>query len=424
MTHVHVRYLIVGGGVAASEAARAIRSRDAGGSVLLVGQEATRPYHRPPLSKQYLSRQSVRADLSAAPIGFYADQHIELRTGRRATQIDTARHAVTLDSGEVIAADAILLAVGSVPKFLKVPGAELPNTFYLRNLDDADRLINAIEKAKNEGRPHARGKGRAAVVGGGVLGPELAGTLSALGLHVDLVVAGPYPWWKWVGETIGKFAGRALGAHGVAVHEHVRAARFDGDGRVQRIVLTDGRSLDCDFVVAATGVNPNREILRNTPINAERAILADAFGQTNIPGIFAAGDCAAVFDPLFDKHRIVDHWDHARRTGELAGLNMAASLGHGERVPFSGVTHFTSTLFGLELHVWGESRLVHHRLVRGHANGETADVAEIGLAEDGRVVQAAAIGRTGEHAALCDLIATRANLTGREESVKDPAVAL
>src|SRR5215207_1707813 len=115
MSILHVRYLLVGGGLASSSAAAAIREVDPEGSVLLVGQEVNRPYHRPPLSKQYLRREQGRAELMTVPAGWFAERHVELRTGRRVAHLDVVRQVATLDSGEEVAYDRLLLATGAVP---------------------------------------------------------------------------------------------------------------------------------------------------------------------------------------------------------------------------------------------------------------------------------------------------------------------
>jgi 3-phenylpropionate/trans-cinnamate dioxygenase ferredoxin reductase subunit len=424
MSDTHVRYLVIGGGLAGSEAARAIRERDPAGSVLLLSQEINRSYDRPALAGEYLRRARSRGQLGVLPPDWFADHHVELRTQCRVSAIDAPRRIVTLGSGEQIAADALLLATGSMPRPVHLPGAQLPGVYALRTIEDADRLLHAIDKARAEGRRHERGRGRVVVIGGGLLAPELSATLASLGLQIDLLLGGGHPWWKFAGETLGRVASHHLREQGVTLHEHARAERLDGDGRVQRAMLTDGSTIDCDFVVAALGVLPNRDLLRHTPINAEKAILTDARCRTNVEGIFAAGDCAAIFDPLFGKHRIIDHWDHARFSGALAGANMAALLGHGAWRDYDTVSHFDTHLFDLHLHAWGEPRLVHHRLVRGEASVRTHDLAEIGVAADGRVAFVAVIGREGEHASLRSLVGRRFDAAGHEEALKDPATPL
>src|SRR5688572_27985880 len=354
MSVLHVKYLIVGGGLAGSAAAEAIRAIDPQGELVVVGRESIRPYHRPPLSKSYLRRRSDRAELFVQPEGWYADKRIQLRTGVRAAHLDVARRVVTLQSGEGISFDRLLLATGMSPVHLNIPGADLPNLYYLRTLDDVERLGHAIDKAKNEGTKHparrglasaspsdaadgATGRGRVTVIGAGVLGVEIAATMTQIGLAVDLVASHAHPWDKFAGDNTGKFIAHYLEKHGVTVHANRRPLRLEGDGRVQRVVLDEQTSVPCDFVVAAVGAVTNKELLRGTPINAEKAILVDHRCRTNVPNVFAAGDCAAVFDPLFGKHRIIDHWEHAKVTGVIAGTNMA-----GGDVGYEVVNHFFS----------------------------------------------------------------------------------
>jgi NADH dehydrogenase FAD-containing subunit len=253
-----------------------------------------------------------------------------------------------------------------------------------------------------------------------VLGPELAGTLAEMGHRVELIVGGPHPWWKFAGETIGRFARRVLNDVGVVVHENVRAERIEGDGRAQRVVLADGQTVGCELVISATGAIPNRDLLRGTPIDAEKAILTDAQARTNVDRIFAAGDCAAIFDPLFGKHRIIDHWPHAIATGRLAGANMAAVLGHGPTLSFAGASGFETSLPGHTLVAFGEPRKVDHRLVRGSGNA----IAEIGVDTDGRVAFVCSVGRADETAALQQLVSDRRDIRGMEESLKDPEVSI
>jgi 3-phenylpropionate/trans-cinnamate dioxygenase ferredoxin reductase subunit len=419
MSNHHVKYLLVGGGVASSSAAQAIRDVDAEGSVLLVGLEVNRPYNRPPLSKQYLRRQSDRAELSSLPMGWFGEHQVELRTGRRVVQLDTVRQVAFLNDGEEVAYDRLLLATGSSPVHLDVPGATLPNVFSLRTIEDADRLLNAIDKAKREGRPnHLGGHGRVAVIGAGLLGVELAGSLTQLELAVDLV-SSSHPWDHFAGENTGKFLSLLLQKHGVRVHAGARPERLEGDGRVQRVILNDGTTLHCDFAVVAIGAAANKELVRNTPIGVGRAILVDEHCRTNVPHIYAAGDCAALLDPLFGKHRVMDHWDNAVVTGRLAGRNMA-----GIDEPYAETNRFRTNVFDLDVTVWGEPRLVDRRLLRGTPNVDAPAFSEIGVAADGRVAQVVAVGKVTEHDALRELVSRRFAINGNEERIKDPASPL
>ncbi len=164
MSRTHVKYLLAGGGVAAAAAAAAIRAVDPTSPVLMVGQEPVRPYHRSPLSKAYLGRRQPRAELFSVGDDWFARHAVQLRTGRRVAHLNTARQAVTLDDGQEVGYDRLLLATGAAAAKPDVPGATLPNLFTVRTLADVDRLGHAVDIAK--GRRH----GRVAVIGGGVLG--------------------------------------------------------------------------------------------------------------------------------------------------------------------------------------------------------------------------------------------------------------
>lgn len=421
-----VQYLLIGGGLASSSAAKAIREVDPNGTIMLVAQEIVRPYHRPPLSKEFLRKEKTREELFTLNRDWFETNHVELRSGRRAAHMDLTRSAVTLDHGEVIGYSKLLLATGMSPRHLEIPGADLPNLFYLRTLADAEHLQKAIEKATHEGHPHVAGtrtgpRGRAAVIGGGVLGVELAASLTQAGVSVDLLCGRAHPWHKFAGEITGKAVAAFLEKRGVRVHTNARPQRLEGDGRVQRVVLGDNRVIDCDFAVAAIGAVAHRELLRSTPIEAEKAILTDVHCRTNIPDVYAAGDCAAIFDPLFGKHRILDHWDNAVVTGTLAGRNMA-----GRAEAYSAVNNFFSDVFDLSLNGWGESRLVDRRIVRSsrNGNGDLPDVIEVGVAADGRVAQVLAVGHAADEQFLRGLVAQRSRIDGLEEQFKNPAVPL
>jgi NADPH-dependent 2,4-dienoyl-CoA reductase/sulfur reductase-like enzyme len=346
---------------------------------------------------------------------WFEENAVEMRTGRRVAHLDCPRQAVTLDTGEQVQFDRLLLATGASPRPLNIPGADLPNVFYMRTIEDADRLVHAIDKARREGRKHDRGQGVVCVIGGGVLGVELAASLTAMGLSVHLVAA-KHPWERFAGESSGKFVTRYLESRGVSVHCGERPQALQGDGRVQRVAMPSGEPIVCDFTVAAVGMSANRELLRGTPISAERAILVDDHCRTNVEAIYAAGDCAAVFDPLFGKHRIIDHWDNARITGDIAGANMA-----GDDLRYDAVNWFSSDVFDLHLNVWGEARQVHHRVTRGTPSVESPAMVEFGIATDGRIAQIMAVNHTDDDNVLRELVRARATADGREELLKDPS---
>lgn len=420
MERLHVNHLLLGGGVTGASAARRIRQIDSSASILLVGQEISRPYHRSDLIRRYLARLCGRRELSFMPEGWFSANHVELRTGCRATHIDTARRSVLLETGQEVSYDHLLIATGRSALALNIPGAHWPNVHYARTIEQTDRLLHAVEAAKTEGTRHDQGRGRVVVIGGGLHAVEVACALRKHRLHVTLLCPGRYLWSRFAGETTGRWLAHYLSHQGVQVKTDAPVAALEGDGRAQRVVLSEASPIPCDLVVSALGTQVNRDLVRNTIIAAEKAILTDARGRTNVPDIFAAGDCAAFFDPLFGKHRLSDHWDNATITGEIVGANMT-----GLNESFTQVGSFNGWVGDLTMQGFGEPRFVQRRLIRGTPSVSDPDFLEIGMDEQGRIRQILAIGaRKDQNPRLCELIHRGLVVNGQEERIKDPAVSL
>ena len=443
MSDLHVKYLLLGGGVASFAAAKAIRQRDQQGSLMLIGQEISRPYDRTQISKGFLRRQVPRSALFTSEPDWFANQRVQLRTGTQAAHLDATRRIVILGTGQALTYDKLLIAIGAQPRKLPLPGAEMPGVLMLRTIEDVERLHTVIDGARAHGRPHDTGRGKAVVIGGGLMGVEAAASFRQLGLAVDLVVGSAYPWASFAGESTGKLVSMFLKSKGINVFDGLRATKVEGDNRAQRIALSNGKSLDCDFVLAAVGTTPNKDLLRGTPIVAEKAILTDEHCRTSEPDIFAAGDCAAVRDPLFGKHRWAEQWDTAAITGTIAGSNMAAEAAPAlPAESFNSVTTFGTEAFGVRLRAWGSSKHLDHRILRGTPTLESPEFIEIAVASDGRITQIlatgifsppplAAEGQGGglgqlesSSTVLEELVRRRVNVSGKEEALKDPAVPL
>lgn len=433
MAQIHVKHLLIGGGVASLSAARAIRATDAAGSVLMVTQEAVRPYHRGQLTTRLARRGTPGDEFFAVAPEWFADNRVELRTGVRAVRVDAIRMAVSLDNGDEVWFDRLLLATGAVPMTLNLDGAALPNVFHLRTLADADRVHNAIEQTLLARRAPGGYLDRserivprpvAVVVGGGLYGVEVAAGLAARGLEVHIVESTGHLWPRFAGGVTAQSLGHAIEREeNASVHLNVHPLHFEGDGRVQRVVLSDGNIIACDLVLVAAGSMVPREILRGTPIACERAILVDKHCQTNIPNIFAAGDCSAILDPLFGKHRWIDYGEHAAVTGRIAGANMAADV-YPPPVSYDAVNHFTSKAFGVTLRGWGEARFVARRVHRTSIGPDGHGLIEFGIDADGRVAQVLTLDVDHDPSNLERLVATRRDISGIEEQLRDPAVRI
>ena len=407
------RYLVVGGGVAASAAAEAIYNRDPGGSVLVVGREVSRPYHRPPLSKTYLRGEIDRPDLIAQPMGWFPEHDVDLRTGRRVTQLDPGRRRATLDDGRVVQYEQCVLAYGMTVAPLEVPGAGLPGLHYLRTVEDADQLKQRAARAVAEGR------GRACVVGGGLLGAEVAASLTRRGVAVDWLIGDDLPWQSSAGEAVGRFVLGLLEKHGVACHRGRTAAELLGDGRVQRVRLDDESELPCDFAVACVGARVDSRPVAGTRVTLGRAILCDEFGRTDAEAVWAAGDCCLLLDRRFGKRLPCGHWDVARLQGGHVGRNAALAATGGEPAAWDAVPGWHSEVFGVDLFSWGTPLVAERRTVRGSVNVDRPAFAEVAFDADGRVCQATVVGRDGERGALRELVRARVPAAEVEARLRD-----
>jgi NADPH-dependent 2,4-dienoyl-CoA reductase/sulfur reductase-like enzyme len=245
--------VVVGAGLAGTRTAETPRARDFQGRIVVVGDEPVAPYERPALSKEYLSESWDDERLLLRPQGFWDAQEIELRLGRRIVAVDYTAHAVAA-SGDELAWDALVLGTGARPR--RLPLAAPPGVYVLRTLVDAHALRAVL-------LPEAR----LVVVGGGLIGAEVASTARGLGVKVVMVEAGAAPLARFLGAEVGQLLADRYRAHGVELHTGVRAASFraGSDGRLAGVLLTDGRELAANAALLAVGAEPARELLPSRP---------------------------------------------------------------------------------------------------------------------------------------------------------------
>lgn len=282
MTDASADVLIIGAGHAGGTAAALLRQNGFEGSIILVGDEPIGPYQRPPLSKA-----ALRDDLSVVPtplkpVEFYAKAAIDLRLARRAERLDRQATKVLLTSGESISYDQLIIALGSRPVQLSVPGADLAGIVGLRTAVDAEQLRVAL----------ARGK-HLAIVGGGYIGLEVAASARALGAEVTVIERESRLLARVASREISSFFHDCHVRHGVRFELCTAVTGFEGrDGRLTGICLGDGRTLDCDAALVGVGAVPNDEIAREGGLETETGIIVDHESRSSDPAIFAIGDVA------------------------------------------------------------------------------------------------------------------------------------
>lgn len=328
--------VIAGGGLAGATAAFALREQGYAGRVVLVSEEATPPYERPPLSKGYLRGEEPLERAFVRPPADYAASDIELLAGRRVMSLDVVARRVELDDGSRLAFDALLIATGSEPRRLDVPGA-VRGVHYLRTVADADAIRAAAAEADS-----------VALVGGGWVGSEVAASLRQLGRTVTIVSDPPRPLERVLGPEVAEVY-RALHAeHGVRFVTG-RVASVESARGQALLRLRDGRTVSADLVVAGVGATPRLELASGAGLAiAEGGIAVDEHLRTAAPDVWAAGDVAAAWHPRLRRRIRVEHWDNAIEQGMAAAASM---LGTG--APYARTPYFFSDQFDLGMEYRG-----------------------------------------------------------------------
>lgn len=344
-------YLIIGGGLAAAAAVDGIRERDPVGSIVILGEESEPPYHRPPLSKEYVRTPTARRDmLHVKPERWFEEEgRAEVRTATRAVSLDAADRSVGLAGGETVAGERLLLATGGRPRTLPVPGVELEGVFTLRTVDDAEAI-----------RAVARRSEHAVLIGAGFIGMELAASLAAMDVSPVVVEQEARVWPRLLPPGIAEFIRSYLEERGVRFRLSSRVEALQGPARVRRVLLEDGVEIPCDLVVVGIGIRPNVELAAGAGLAVQDGVVVDKFGETSHAHIYAAGDVARFPDPVFGDACRVEHWDHAKAHGRCIGRNMA-----GDRTAYDHLSYFFSDVFDLSLNVFGRPAEADRTVVRG-----------------------------------------------------------
>jgi 3-phenylpropionate/trans-cinnamate dioxygenase ferredoxin reductase subunit len=318
-------FVIVGGGLAGAKAAETLRAEGFDGRVVLVAGEEELPYERPPLSKGYLLGKADRESPWVHAADWYGEQGVELRTGVRATRLDAAAHRLTLDTGEELGFAKLLLATGSSARRLPVPGGDLDGVRYLRTLPDADRLLADF----------TGGGRRVVVVGAGWIGLEVAAAARHHGNDVTIVEPQPTPLHAVLGPEMGRVFARLHREHGVDLFTDTIVRGIRGAaGRVESVATDRHAGLAADVVVVGVGATPNVELAAAAGLEVDNGVVTDDALRTSAPDVFAAGDVASSFHPLFGRYVRVEHWANALDGGPAAARSMLGQEVSYDRVPY------------------------------------------------------------------------------------------
>jgi 3-phenylpropionate/trans-cinnamate dioxygenase ferredoxin reductase subunit len=305
-------FVIVGGGMAGALAAQTLREEGFDGKITMLGQEPNAPYERPPLSKDYLQGKAERDSIFVQPEPWYAEHAVELSLGSAVTSLDPASRTVITAKGDQLRYDKLLLATGSKPRHLDVPGADLDGVYYLRNVEDSDRLKIKFAEAN-----------RVVIIGAGWIGLETAAAARAAGLDVTLLISGDLPLEHVLGPEVAPIFDELHRSHAVDLRYRTTAVELTGrHGTVTGVMVSDGTRIDADMIIVGVGVAPRTELAAAAGLKIDNGIVVDEHLRTSDPDIFAAGDIAQTYSPRLGRHIRVEHWANARRQGAVAAKAM------------------------------------------------------------------------------------------------------
>jgi 3-phenylpropionate/trans-cinnamate dioxygenase ferredoxin reductase subunit len=359
-------FVIVGAALAGAKAAETLREEGFDGRIVLVGAEPERPYERPPLSKDYLRRETTDKPY-VHDEGFYEENDIELRIGTEVESIDRSGSDVVLTDGKRIGFDRLLLTTGAEPRRLNVPGGDLDGVLYLREVADSDAIAERVEAG-----------GKLVTIGAGWIGAEVAASARTKGCEVTILERGALPLERVLGPELGAIYRDIHADHGVELLPSTELEAIEGDGAVRAVRTADGRSIDADFVVVGVGVIPRTQLAEAAGLELRNGIVTNEQLETSAAGIYAAGDVANALHPFYGDHIRVEHWANALNQGPAAARNML-----GKQAPYDNLPYFFSDQYDVGMEYAGYATKWDEVVFRGDVAGR--EFIAFWLA-DGRVV--------------------------------------
>jgi 3-phenylpropionate/trans-cinnamate dioxygenase ferredoxin reductase subunit len=341
--------VIVGASHASAQLAATLRQGGWEGNISIVGEEAIPPYHRPPLSKAYLAGEKHSDELLIRPGTFYEKTAIDMVLGSRVTAIDTDRKQVMLHDGGTIPYDKLALTTGARVRKLDLPGHEQEGVFYLRDLNDVDRIRGFIGPGKS-----------AVIIGGGYIGLETAASMRKLGMEVTVLEALPRVLQRVTAPEVSAFYTRVHREEGVEIVTDAVVKGLTGDGTVTGVELDDGSQLAADLVIIGVGVIPDTELAETAGLEVDNGIVVDEFARTSDPDIVAAGDCTNHFNPIYQRRLRLESVQNATDQAKTAANTLCGKLEAYHALPW-----FWSDQYDLKLQIAGLSQGFDRVVVRG-----------------------------------------------------------
>ncbi len=365
-------FVVIGAGQAGGRAVEAMRAEGFAGHIVLIGDEAYRPYERPPLSKQLLIGDDGPERVFLRSEAYYREHGTELRLGSAAVAIDRGARRIRLAGGDTLAYDKLLIVTGAWARRLAVPGSDLPGVHYLRNIDDslAIRARLAVDA-------------RVVIVGGGYIGLEVAAAARTRGCRVTVLEMRDALMSRVVAPEIGGYFAAIHRRRGVDIRTGVTVERFEGRGRLERVVGVDGETFPADLAVVGVGAAPNTDLAVDAGLAVGDGIVVDEYGRTSDADIFAAGDVANHPSPLLGRRLRLESWQNAQNQAIAVARVMC-----GKFEPYAELPWFWSDQYDLNLQMVGLPERWDRLVWRGEPAERKFSVFYL---EDGAVVAANAV---------------------------------
>jgi 3-phenylpropionate/trans-cinnamate dioxygenase ferredoxin reductase subunit len=396
-----VDFLLVGGGMAGASCASELRKQGAEGSILLAGREPEPPYERPPLSKEYLRGDAERAEAYVNEPSWYADNGVELLTGKNVMSIDAEAKTAKIQGGIEVAFGQALLATGANVNILRLEGAENEGIHYLRAYGNADAIREDAKEAE-----------RVVLVGGSYIAAEVAASLAESGTACTMVAVEDVALSRTFGDDAGHFFQEGLEEHGVTFVGGESVSAFEGDGRVSSVLTESGRGLECDLVVVGAGVKPDTMLAQRAGLDVDNGILCDSKLRTSVPGIYAAGDVCN-YDSVVHGRRIrVEHWDVSMQQGMHVAKNMLGADADYDIVPY----FFSDLADWASLEYVGPAADWDNEIWRGSRDDGEFSVWYL---KDGRVAGCLSVGRSEDLAEARRMIHEGTDISGATAKIAD-----
>jgi 3-phenylpropionate/trans-cinnamate dioxygenase ferredoxin reductase subunit len=366
--------VIVGGGLASARAIKTYREAGGEGRLALFSRDESLPYHRPPLSKRYL-RGEVEAEQTLVETeAFYDDHGVAVFLETPVRRVALGGREVEDEDGRRYGYDELVLAPGATPRTLPVPGASLDGVFALRSLADATAIRDAARIAE-----------RAVVVGAGFIGMEVGASLRQLGLDVALVHLGRGLYDQFGAPELSRELAELYREHGVDLYLEDAVAGFRGDSTLAAVETENGNVLDADLAVLGVGVVPSTDFLADSGLPLEDGIVVDERFES-VPGVYAVGDAARFYDPLYGRQRRIEHWSNANYQGSAVGRILAGAEGG-----YETLSSFFTEVFGLTIKLFGDSTAAGEVVMRGSLHER--ELVGFYLDDQQRLVAALAVGQ-------------------------------